>query len=109
MREVGRLQPVVVMLEVPEVPLLDGNIEIAPLEITADAVSCDALTNDFVTCPAQLAEQFLDIAAVMFRDRVLAGDAADELAAIAAGRAPADATRLDDVHLVAALGEAERS
>lgn len=89
-------------------PLPDGDVEISELEITLDLVPVDAVTNDLVTGPAKFSEEILDISPPAPGNPFFAGNTTDHLAAVSTGGAPADAVRLEHVHVVATFGEMQR-
>jgi hypothetical protein len=104
-RKVTLLQPLVILLNIPKVSFLYGDVEIAVFEVTLYSVFLNAFTNDVVPGPAQFAEYFFHILAKAPANIPLTGNTADHLAAVATGRTPANPVRLDDMHVVAALGQ----
>ncbi len=97
--------PHVILLNIPKVSFLYGDVEIAVFEVTLYSVFLNAFTNDVVPGPAQFAKYIFHILAKGLANIPLTGNTADHLAAVATGRAPANSVRFDDMHIVAALGQ----
>jgi len=106
-RKVSRVEPLVVVLDIAHVALFNSDVKIAPLQVTLDIVFLYPLSNDVVAGPTQLAEQILNIPAVKLRDVFLTRDTAYYLAAIAAGRTPANTIGFDDAYFVTALRQVQ--
>ena len=91
---------------------LHRRVQVAVLEVALDAVLGNAALDDLVTAPAQVPDEILDLAAEGLAHLLVhgpfAGQAAGDLAAIAAGGAPADLVGFDHRHLEAALGQLHR-
>ena len=108
----ARLGGIAIGLERGHVARLPGRLQMAVLEIAGDAVACHALFDNALAAPAQIPYERLDVAAghtvQVFLQPGLAGQAAGDLAAVAPGRAPADTMRLEQSHVVAALGQLQR-
>jgi hypothetical protein len=107
MREFGLPEAFIVGLEVTHVTLLERNVNVALFQIALNLVLADAFANDVVARPTQFSKQILYIATMMLSDVFFACDAANHLAAIAAGRAPAYFVRFDNMYVIAALGQVQ--
>jgi hypothetical protein len=103
MRELSFRESLVVCFDVPHVSLLDGDIEVAELQVTLNPVLIDPFANDVVSGPPHLPEDFFNVPAMVFGYGFFAGNSADYLAAIASGGAPADFVGFDDMDVVTAF------
>ncbi|MNS91277.1 hypothetical protein D3C72_1253590 [compost metagenome] len=78
-------------------------------EIALNAVLVDALLDDFMSAPAQVPDEIIDLVAEfrahLFAHRTIAGKAAGDLSAVAPGGAPADLVAFDDGDFQAFFGE----
>src|SRR6056297_444297 len=97
-----------VVAEVAQLAALHRDVEIAELEIAVDTVALHPLDDDVTALEPHLRGNSRRAVAETLPDLGRLGETVDELAAVASARAPADAARLQQRHLVAALGELQR-
>lgn len=87
---------------------IEGGKQILLLEIALDVVLCDPFSDDAPAFLNDLAHEGADLGSVPLLDGCQAGvEAIDDLAAVAAGRPPADLGALDDHDLVPFLGQVQ--
>jgi len=99
------LQSVEIRLLLTKVTFPDGDVEIAELQITFDAVFLNSFANDVVPCPAQILEDDVRIFAKVLCDDFFPGNATDYLPAVTPGGSPADPIRFDHVYVITAFQE----
>src|SRR5690606_33057747 len=89
--------------EVVDVAAVEGEVDVAELQVALDAVALDALEHEVAALDAHLPGNGRRLAAQATLDLVRVDEAVDELAAVATGRAPAHLLRLEHDDVVAAL------
>ncbi len=97
-----------ILFEVTGLAPVLGDVDVAGFQVTVDRVFLHPLVHDFVAAPAHVPDGPGNVFAKMFDDLFVAAEAANQLAAVAARSAPADAVGFDQRHLVAALGQRQR-
>ncbi len=107
MWKISFLQALELGFESAQMALLDSHVEVAEFEVALDRKARDTFPHDFVAGPAQFAEEFVDLPAVMPGDSPFTRDAADKLAAISSRCSPAHPIGFHDVHVIATLGQRE--
>ena len=105
MREFGFLEPLVIGLEVTNMSVFDRNVEVSELQVTLDTVRLYAFVNNVVPGPSQLPKNLLHVFAEMLCNVFLAGYTANHLTTVATGCTPPYFVGLNDMHIVAPLGQ----
>ena len=87
--------------------LLYCHVQIPGLQVALNSVCPYSLTNDVVPGPSQLPEQFFDFPTMVLSDFFLAGNTSNDLTAVTAGSTPTNPIGLNDVNIVATLGQVQ--